>query len=39
VPVINWQPVATNLFDANGNFNFTLPFNPVAPRQFFILSY
>jgi len=39
VPVINWQPVATNLFDANGNFNFTVPFNPAAPRQFFILSY
>ncbi len=38
VPVINWQPVATNLFDANGNFNFTLPLDSAAHR-FFILSY
>jgi autotransporter-associated beta strand protein len=39
IPAINWQPVATNQFDANGNFNFTLPFNPSTPQQFYILSY
>lgn len=39
VPVINWSPVTTNLFDASGNFNFRLPIEPATPQRFFILSY
>jgi autotransporter-associated beta strand protein len=39
VPVTNWEPVATNLFDANGNFNFSLPLNPATAHRFYILSY
>jgi autotransporter-associated beta strand protein len=38
VPVVNWESVATNVFDANGNFNFSLPLDP-APHRFYILSY
>ncbi|HKQ36935.1 MAG TPA: hypothetical protein VJ063_02590, partial [Verrucomicrobiae bacterium] len=39
IPKTNWQPVRTNLFDANGNFNFALPIEPATPQRFFILSY
>lgn len=27
-PVANWLPIATNLFDGDGNFTFTIP-NPI----------
>ena len=30
-----WMPVATNQFDASGNFIFTNPINPVWPQSFF----
>ena len=39
LPAANWQPVATNVFDANGNFNFALPINPATSQRFYILSY
>ena len=39
IPALNWSPVATNVFDASGNFNFRLPIEPVTPHRFFILSY
>jgi len=39
LPFINWEPVATNSFDANGNFNFSLPINYTTPQRFFILGY
>jgi fibronectin-binding autotransporter adhesin len=36
LPLAQWSPVATNQFDASGNFSFT---SPVAkPQQFFILQ-
>lgn len=38
LPVINWEPIATNVFDASGNFNFTQPIDPAFPQRFYILS-
>ncbi len=35
VPVANWTPVATKVFDANGLASFTTAFNPAAPPMFF----
>jgi len=37
-PLSQWNPVATNTFDNGGNFSFTDNFNPVAPRQFYLLK-
>jgi autotransporter-associated beta strand protein len=37
-PLSNWSPLATNLFDAGGNFNFTNPPDPGEPQQFFIIE-
>jgi hypothetical protein len=34
LPAISWQPVATNLFDASGNFVFTNPISPALGGQF-----
>lgn len=39
LPAIQWEPVATNTFDASGNFNFTLPIDPAVRQRFYILSY
>ncbi len=36
-PLTNWLPVATNTFDAAGNFIVTNPTAPGAPQQFFRL--
>ncbi|HUB87130.1 MAG TPA: hypothetical protein VMB22_04505, partial [Verrucomicrobiae bacterium] len=38
LPLNQWQPIATNNFDNNGNFTFTNTVNPGAPQQFYILS-
>jgi len=35
VPLTNWTPVWTNLFDANGNGQFTNPIDPTAAEMFF----
>jgi hypothetical protein len=32
-----WTVIATNHFDANGNFNFTNPADPNAPQTFYML--
>lgn len=37
LPVINWTPVATNVFDGAGNFFFTNGIVPGVPRQFFLI--
>ena len=37
-PLSNWIPVATNLFDARGNFDFTNRPSPTVPQQFYILE-
>jgi len=29
-----WTVIATNQFDASGNFTFTTPLNPTAPQTF-----
>lgn len=36
-PLTNWMPVATNQFDAAGNFSATNPTTPGLPQQFFRL--
>lgn len=38
LPISSWQPVATNNFDANGNFSFSNPIDPSKPQQFFIMQ-
>jgi autotransporter-associated beta strand protein len=38
IPLTNWTMLATNLFDANGNFSFTWAINPKLTAQFFALS-
>jgi hypothetical protein len=37
-PMGQWQTVATNNFDATGNFNFTNPFPAGSPQQYFLLK-
>jgi autotransporter-associated beta strand protein len=37
-PLSQWQRIATNPFDGNGNFNFTNPPNPNAPQTFYLLE-
>jgi len=34
-PMINWPPIATNLFDASGNFDSTNPVSPSDARRFY----
>ena len=38
LPASQWLSVATNSFDANGNFNFTNSVDPNAPQQFYLLE-
>ena len=38
LPVAKWQVVATNQFDAAGNFNFSLNPGPAIARQFYLLK-
>jgi len=38
LPVANWTPIATNSFDANGNFVFTNSVKASIPKQFYRLS-
>jgi hypothetical protein len=33
-----WQSIATNIFDANGTFNFTNALSPISPQRFFGLK-
>jgi autotransporter-associated beta strand protein len=37
-PVSTWTPIATNTFDATGNFVFTNSVKPSIPKQFYLLS-
>ena len=37
-PPNSWTHLATNTFDASGNFDFTNAFNPSAPQQFYRLQ-
>jgi hypothetical protein len=36
-PMTNWPPIATNLFDANGNFDSTNPVSPADAQRFYRL--
>ena len=38
LPLVDWIPVSTNPFDANGNFMLTNPINPSQPREFYRLQ-
>jgi len=38
LPENQWTTIATNVFDANGNFNFTNPSNPSMLQQFYLLQ-
>ena len=37
LPLLQWLPVATNVFDASGNFTFTNGITPANQLQFFRL--
>ena len=37
-PTPNWVPVATNMFDLNGNFNVTQGIDPGTPKRFFLIQ-
>jgi hypothetical protein len=37
LPRTNWPRIATNAFDATGNFRFTNAINPAQPAQFFLI--
>jgi len=38
LPLSQWMPVATNPFDASGNFNFTNTPAPGSPQMFYLLQ-
>ena len=38
LPASQWLPIATNAFDANGNFHFTDSVAPGSPQQFYLLE-
>ncbi len=38
LPVPQWPRIATNSFDAFGNFSFSDPINPGSPRKFYLLQ-
>jgi hypothetical protein len=38
LPLTNWTVLATNTFDAAGNFSFTNPASPNTPQQFYRLQ-
>jgi hypothetical protein len=38
LPLINWLPLTTNIFDVSGQFHYTNPVSPAKPRQFFIFK-
>jgi fibronectin-binding autotransporter adhesin len=38
LPLTNWLPLTTNIFDGSGQFHYTNHVSPVKPRQFFIFK-
>ena len=38
LPLLNWTFIATNQFNATGNFNFTNPVSPGEPQKFYRLQ-
>ena len=38
LPLNQWQPVATNLFDGSGHFIFTNAINPNSPQAYYLLE-
>jgi hypothetical protein len=37
-PLSDWSPIATNHFDASGNFSFTNAIDPSVPARFYLLQ-
>jgi hypothetical protein len=38
IPLSNWMRLATNQFNASGNFNFTNAPDPNLPQTFYLLQ-
>jgi hypothetical protein len=38
LPLASWKTIATNVFDAGGNFNFSNAANASAAKQFYLLK-
>jgi len=38
LPLPNWTLMATNVFDANGDFTFTNAIDPNTPQLFYLLQ-
>jgi len=38
LPLLNWTPVTTNVFDGSGQFHFTTNIVPAKLRQFYIFK-
>jgi hypothetical protein len=38
VPLTGWTMIATQRFNASGNFSYTTPITPIFPQRFFILQ-
>jgi hypothetical protein len=38
LPLAGWKTIATNVFDAGGNFNFSDAANASAAKQFYLLK-
>jgi autotransporter-associated beta strand protein len=38
LPLSSWASIATNQFDANGNFSFSATINPAEPQRFYALQ-
>jgi hypothetical protein len=37
-PLATWPRIATNVFDASGNFSASIPIDPNAPNRFFTIQ-
>jgi hypothetical protein len=37
-PLATWPRIATNVFDASGNFSASIPIDPSAPNRFFTIQ-
>jgi hypothetical protein len=38
LPVVSWTPIATNTFDANGDFNVSLPYSAGSVQQYYSIK-
>jgi hypothetical protein len=38
IPLATWPRIATNVFDASGNFSISIPIDPSVPNRFFSIQ-